>query len=169
MFQLLPEQTVYICSTSKSICSGLRVAYIVFSDAFKEKIMKAIFNINVKTSSLDAEIITELILSGRANAIVAEKKQLAESANHLFSEFFPQPLHTGHPLSFHRWLPLSDNVNGTRMENDFLNKGIRVFHSDRFLSGAGTQDNYLRVALSSTNSLEELKRGLEILKENLRF
>ncbi|MBJ8192842.1 aminotransferase class I/II-fold pyridoxal phosphate-dependent enzyme, partial [Bacillus cereus] len=24
MYQLLPEQTVYICSTAKSICSGLR-------------------------------------------------------------------------------------------------------------------------------------------------
>lgn len=169
MFQLLPEQTVYICSTSKSICSGLRVAYIVFSDAFKEKIMKAIFNINVKTSSLDAEIITELISSGKANAIVAEKKQLAQSANNIFTEFFPQPLHTGHPLSFYRWLPLSDNVHSTRMESYFLNKGIRVFHSDRFLNGAGTQDNYLRIALSSTNSLEELIRGLEILKENLRL
>ncbi|NOU90587.1 aminotransferase class I/II-fold pyridoxal phosphate-dependent enzyme [Paenibacillus sp. LMG 31460] len=167
MFQLLPEQTVYICSTSKSICSGLRVAYIVFCDAFKEKIIKAIFNINVKTSSLDAEIITELILSGKANAIVEEKRQLAQSANHLFTEFFPRPLHTGHPLSFYRWIPISDNVNASRMESYFLNKGIRVFHSDRFLSGASTKDNFLRIALASTNSMEELQRGLKILKENL--
>ncbi|MDF2713829.1 MAG: GntR family transcriptional regulator [Paenibacillus sp.] len=169
MFQLLPEQTVYICSTSKSICSGLRVAYMVFGETFKERLIKAIFNVNVKTSSLDAEIIAELILSGKANAIVAEKKRLAQSANHLFTEFFPQPLHIGHPLSFYRWLPLSDDVHTTRLENYFLNKGIRVFHSDRFLSGAGTRDQYLRIALSSTNSLEELKRGLEILKENLRL
>ncbi|MGO4268772.1 hypothetical protein AB4Z22_02820 [Paenibacillus sp. TAF58] len=55
-----------------------------------------------------------------------------------------------------------------RMESYFLNKGIRVFHLDRFLSGVSTQDNYLRIALASTNSLEELKRGLEILKENLQ-
>ncbi|MDQ0885511.1 DNA-binding transcriptional MocR family regulator [Paenibacillus sp. V4I9] len=168
MFQLIPEQTVYICSTSKSICSGLRVAYIVFSDAFKEKIIKAIFNINVKTSSLDAEIITELILSGKANAIVEEKKQLAQSANHIYSEFFSQSFHTGHPLSFYSWLPISDNGDGSRMESAFLQKGIRVFHSNRFLCGANTQDKFLRIALASTNSLDELKRGLEILKGNLR-
>lgn len=65
------------------------------------------------------------------------------------------------------WLPILDNVNESRMESYFLNKGIRVFHSDRFLSGACTQYNYLRIALSSTNSLIELKSGLEILKENL--
>ncbi|MFE5324547.1 PLP-dependent aminotransferase family protein [Paenibacillus sp. NPDC056579] len=167
MYQLLPEQTVYICGTSKSICSGLRVAYMVFGDAFKEKILKAIFNINVKTSSLDAEIVTELIQSGKADEIVAEKKQLARSANHLFSELFPQPQYAGHPLSFYRWLPLSDRVTTTNMESYFLSKGIRVYHSDRFISGASTQRQYLRVALSSTNSMEELRRGLEILKEHL--
>ncbi|MGZ7443231.1 PLP-dependent aminotransferase family protein [Paenibacillus sp. TH7-28] len=166
MFQLLPEQTVYICSTSKSICSGLRVAYIVFSEAFKEKIVKAIFNINVKTSSLDAEIITELILSGKASAITAKKKQLAESANRLFTEFFPQLPRTGHPLSFYRWLPISDDADGTHMENYFLKQGIRVYHSDRFLSGASRRDKYLRIALSSTNSLEELQRGLGILSSH---
>lgn len=139
----------------------------MFSDVFKEKIIKAIFNINVKTSSLDAEIITELILSGKANAIVEEKRQLAQSANHLFTEFFPRPLHTGHPLSFYRWIPISDNVNASRMESYFLNKGIRVFHSDRFLSGASTKDIFLRIALASTNSMEELQRGLKIFKENL--
>lgn len=48
MFNLLPEQSVYICSTSKSICSGLRVAYMVYGDALGEKIHQAMFNINVK-------------------------------------------------------------------------------------------------------------------------
>ncbi|GAA3320938.1 hypothetical protein GCM10020331_033990 [Ectobacillus funiculus] len=37
MFNLLPEQSVYICGTSKSICSGLRVAYMVYGDALREK------------------------------------------------------------------------------------------------------------------------------------
>ncbi|WP_162458205.1 hypothetical protein [Paenibacillus mesophilus] len=115
----------------------------------------------------DAEIITELILTGKANAIVAEKMQLAQSANHLFAQYFPQPHNPGHPLSFYRWLPLMDKAYTANMESYFLNKGIRVFHSDRFLSGANTRNHYLRIALSSTNSLEELKRGLEILKENL--
>ena len=83
MFNLLPEQTVYICGTSKSICSGLRVAYLVFGEALRKKILRSIFNINVKTSSLDAEIITELILSGKAHEIVSLKKQLPHSANEL--------------------------------------------------------------------------------------
>ncbi|OMF39354.1 aminotransferase-like domain-containing protein [Paenibacillus peoriae] len=167
MYQLLPEQTVYICSTAKSICSGLRVAYIVFNEAFKDTMMKAIYNVNVKTSSLDAEIVTELILSGKANMIVTKKKQLAETANQLFAEFFPNTLHGGHPLSFYRWLRLPKVMHEAYSEGFFLEKGVRVFHSNRFLSGGNAEENYLRVALSSTSSLEELRRGLEILRESL--
>ena len=167
VFQLLPDQTIYICSTSKSICSGLRVAYMAFGHRFKEKILKGIFNINVKTSSLDGEIITELILSGKANEIVAEKKKLAEAANSIFTKYFPEIPCFGHPLSFCRWLPILKNNNAQELEENLLKKGIRVFHSDRFLSGSSTPDKFLRIALASTKSLDELKIGLEILKSQL--
>lgn len=166
-FHLLPDQTIYICSTSKSICSGLRVAYMVFGEKFKERIEKAIFNINVKTSSLDAEIITELILSGKAKEIVEQKKQLAETANHLFSTYFPMHSCKGHPLSFYRWLPIQSQEAAMQIERSLQDRGIHVFHSDRFLSGAGIPDKFLRVALASTNSIEELERGLAILKMNV--
>ncbi len=167
MFQLLPKQTVYICSTSKSICSGLRVAYIAFDDKFREKILTAIFNINVKTSSLDGEIITELILSGKANEIVAQKKRLAQSSSEIFAEYFPQAPRIGHPLSFFKWLPISRNMNIQDLEAAMLQKGIRVFHSDRFLSGSNMPNKFLRIALASTNSLDELRMGLEILRKQL--
>lgn len=54
-----------------------------------------------------------------------------------------------------------------QLETDLKRHGIRVFHSDRFLSGQTTSDKYLRIALSSTNSLDELRIGLKILKEYL--
>lgn len=168
MFNLLPEQTVYICGTSKSICSGLRVAYIVFGDRFKENILKAIFNINVKTSSLDSEIISELIISGKANEITTEKKRLAQAANLIFKEYFSKTPITGHPLSFYRWLPISLESKSEELEAKLLQKGIRVLHSERFLSGSNISETFLRIALASTKSLDELRIGLKILSEQLK-
>lgn len=165
--QMLPEQTVYICSTSKSICSGLRVAYVVFSDAMRERMLRAIYHVNVKTSSLDAEIITEIIASGRGTDIVAYKKSLAKSANDLFADYFPQPDDPGHPLSFFRWLRLPNPVHASRFESDLLAKGVRVFHSERFLVGTASREQHVRVALSSTESRDELRTGLEILRSHL--
>lgn len=167
MFNLLPEQSVYISGTSKSICSGLRVAYMVYGDALREKILKAIFNINVKTSSFDAEVITELILSGKAHEIVSLKKQLAQTANDIYFDYFPQGKNVGHPLSFYRWLPIQGHSDAVQLETELKKHGIRVFHSDRFLSGQSTPDKYLRIALSSANSLDELKIGLKVLKQYL--
>ncbi|TQI67643.1 PLP-dependent aminotransferase family protein [Clostridium sp. KNHs216] len=166
-YQLLPEQTVYICGTSKSLCSGLRVAYMVFGEQFKERILKAIFNINVKTSSLDAEIITELILSGQANEIVLEKKKLAQAVNDMFLYYFPQAPRKGHPFSFFRWLPLTEKQNTDRLLLRLQEKGVRVFHSDRFLTASNQQNSFLRISLASTESLDKLEKGLMILKENL--
>ncbi|MFJ5748303.1 PLP-dependent aminotransferase family protein [Peribacillus frigoritolerans] len=167
MFHLLPEQSVYICGTSKSICSGLRVAYMVYGETLREKISQAIFNINVKTSSFDAEVITELILSGKAHEIVSHKKRLAQTANDIYSEYFPLRKDVGHPLSLYRWLPIKGHKDALQLETDLKRRGIRVFHSNRFQSGQTTPDMYLRIALSSTNSFDELKIGLEILKQYL--
>ncbi|MEZ2737519.1 PLP-dependent aminotransferase family protein, partial [Aneurinibacillus aneurinilyticus] len=116
---------------------------------------------------LDAEVITELILSGRAHEIVSQKQQLAQSANNMYFEYFPLSKPVGHPLSFYRWLSIQEHYDAVQLETDLKRRGIRVFHSDRFLSGPTTPNKYLRVALSSTNSLDELKIGLETLKQYL--
>lgn len=168
MFHLLPENTVYICATTKSICSGLRIAYMVYGDAFRKKILQAMFNINVKTSSLEAEIITELILSGKASDIVSKKKQFAQTANAIYQEFFPDYNTTTHPLSFHRWLPLEKNYDATQLELHLEHMGIHIFHSNRFLSGKTSSEQYLRVVHASTSSLDDLGTGLEILKRSLK-
>lgn len=167
MSRLLPEQTIYLCGTSKSICSGLRVAYLVFPDTFRSRLQKAIFNINVKTSSLDAEIITELIVNGTAKKIVKRKYQLAQQTNQLFYNIFPEYTKTGHPFSFFRWLPIESTASGEEFEHHLLECGIRVYHSDRFLYGHTQPQKFLRVSLATAPSLEQLKKGLLILRENL--
>lgn len=168
LFALLPENTIYICGTSKSLCSGLRVAYLAFAEKHRERLHKAIFNVNVKTSSLDAEIISEMILSGGADAVVARKRELARTANAAFAEYFPGQANTGHPLSFFRWLPIPGGKNAAELEAALLEHGVRVFHSDRFLCGRNLADKYLRVSLSSTPTLAKLRVGLEILQAQLR-
>ena len=165
--RFLPDQSVYICGTSKSLCSGLRVAYLVYPDRFREQLLSALFNINVKTSSLDAEVITELILSGKAGEITEKKHVLAEEMNALFYEFFPEQKGVGHPLSFYRWLPIQDTRRGSEVERELLNAGIRVYHSDRFLSGPREGQCYLRISLATVREKELLKKGLTILAEHI--
>lgn len=167
MYKLIPNQTIYICGVSKSICSGVRIAYMVFGERFSDSILKAIFNINVKTSSFDAEIITELIINGTAHQIVQEKKRLAEEANRLYCEYFSNTGTNEQPYSYHRWLPIRTAQNSEQVEAALKQQGIRVFHSDRFLCSTSEKKAFLRIALSSCSTMEELKNGLHILKTAL--
>lgn len=160
-----PERTVYISGTSKPICSGLRVAYLVCPDAFKERLAQALCNANVKTSALDVEVITELIVSGKAAEILRRKRQLACERNDAFNEMFPDA-GAGHPLSFYRWLPIAGHQSGGEVEQELQKKGVRVYHSDRFLSGAREERSFLRVSLSAEPA-EKFASALAVLKSVL--
>ena len=167
--RFVPEQSVYLSGTSKPFCSGLRVAYLAAAYSFRDALWQAIYNINVKTSSLDAEIITELLLSGRAREILDRKFVLARERNRIFYEYFPELEGAGHPLSFYRWLPVRDGQSGARMEQELLRLGVRVYHSDRFLCGPREKSCFLRISLATAESPEQLREGLGIVRDRLRL
>ncbi len=118
MYDLIPEQTVYLSGTSKALCTGLRVSFLAFGEQFRKKIRYGIYNMNMKTSSLDVEIIAELIYSGDAFSLAKEKHELALQYNDVFDKIFLQET-----------------------------------------------ERHLRISLSSCGSLENLKKGLEIIKD----
>lgn len=81
---------MYICGTSKSLCAGLRVAFMAFPAAFRPYLAGGTYTINLKTVSLNAAIIAELIHSGLAEEIVAEKIRLAEERGAVYQRVFPE-------------------------------------------------------------------------------
>lgn len=157
---LIPESSVLISGTSKPLCSGLRVAFLSFPDRFRGKLLGSLYNVNVKTSSLDAEIVTTLLLSGTAERILKEKSRLLNEANSLFDSIFPDSP-KGHPRSFFRPLPISLTGPGDKVESYFLSRGLRVYHSDRFLTGPRPSGCFLRISLSTDARLEEGLRRLQ--------
>lgn len=163
MFELLPEQTVYICSTTASICSALRIAFMAFPYRFLEALNNAISNINVKSSALDAVAVCEMIESGLAERIAAKKIALAMEANEIFNGIFPDNV-CQNPAAFFRWLKIPAALREAPVGWELLSRGVHVYHSRRFLCGGEEDDGYLRIALSSANSLEHLREGFLKIK-----
>ncbi|GAJ25781.1 transcriptional regulator [Liquorilactobacillus sucicola DSM 21376 = JCM 15457] len=166
---LLPEQSIYICSMSKSIAAGLRVGYLVFPKVYQQDLLQALCSINIKTSSLDAEIITQALLSGTAYTIMHKKIQLGLKANEIFYKVFPQKCEVRKNVpTFIKWVPLKNNELGAEsIEKLLLANGIRVFHSDRFLVGPKIGKEFLRISLSATQNIELLEKALIKLKRVL--
>lgn len=168
-FQLLPQQTFYVCSMSKTIASGLRIAYLAFPSTATTQIENGFFNISVKTSTLNAAIATTAIQTGIAAKIIKEKLQTATKMNRQFDNIFPTaPQNQLTNWAFFRCLPLTGSTKtGKNIEQDLLKLHLRCFHSDRFATAANPDKQFLRVSLSATNSISELKTGLLRLNQYL--
>ncbi len=162
-FSLLSEQTIHICSISKSLCAGLRVAFLAFPDKYRERLVSGMPSINLKTVSLNGEIIAELIESGKAEKIVTRKKILARKRNQVFTSVFPENRPDNVERFFH-WLELPKHLTSEELELLALQRGVRLLGSHRFAMRNEKKSSYVRVSVTSPDTEKELKRGLLILK-----
>lgn len=165
LFSLLPERTLHICSLSKSLCAGLRVAFLAFPQRFREPLVSGMLSINLKTVSLNGEIIAELIASGQADRIVEKKRELARRRNRIFREYFPGA-EESIPRFFH-WLPLPEGLSGPEAELLALQRGIHILGSQRFAVSAKAAAAHVRLSIVSPKSERELETALGVLKELL--
>lgn len=159
---LIPENTVYLHSLSKSLSAGLRSAYMVIPDGLRQVFLAAANNVNLKTPLLNAEITSELISNGEAKQIIEQKKVQAKERNHIFKRYFPDNV-CPNRYSFFQWLPLSAKYNGYQLELQAKDKGIQIFCSDRFAVGKA-EPSAIRIATCSPDSALQLEEGLKILK-----
>lgn len=167
MSNLVPDNSTYICSMSKPLVSGIRIAFLRVATRYKQNIEQAMFNINVKTSALDADVITRALENGAANKIMKQKLEDLVQVNEIFDCIFNKE-HTSE-ASFFRSLPLPSTIDGRLMERELLKENIRVFHSDRFLVGSRSNSSFMRVSLSSIEDKDDLKKTLTALKISLQI
>ena len=166
-FSILPEQTVHICSISKSLCAGLRVAFLAFAANYKEALSAGMLNINLKTPSLNGEIAAELIESGMALHIVHKKLALAERRNRIFKSVFDVPGQDD-IVRFFYWLPLPAHLTSEEMELRALQRGVHILGSHRFAMTSIQKSSYIRVSVTSPDTEDDLRKGLLILKHIFR-
>lgn len=165
MSELVPDQSVYIASLSKPLVSGLRVAFVRPADQYLEQFDRTMFTLNVKTSSLDVEVVTKLLENGQAEKIMQKKMELMRQNTVVFDQVFQTPAHRP---AFFLPLPLRSQESGKVIEEYLLANGLRVFHSDRFLTGSQGQQNFLRVSLAAIDDPGRLREALLKLNELLR-
>lgn len=162
-YSLLPEQTIYISSISKSICAGIRMAYMCSPQKYFSELEQGCYNINIKTSSFNTEVITEIIQSGLAKSLVQEKREMAMKRNLLYAKYFPS---THCELeSYYQWLWLPENYDGKSFERQMESKKIRVYGAERFSVGEHAKSNAIRVATCSPVSDSHLELGLMAIKK----
>ena len=165
---LAPHQTIYISSTSKALCAGLRVSFIAVPPIHKKTLELALYNINMMVSPFSAEIVCQLISSPVGDKIVKERKEMVIERNNLTDSILNGFDLLGDKYCSFRWLLLPEGWNGKVFETCAKNAGVQVYCGERFAVGNSPVPAAVRLSIVAPKDLNELKIGLNIIKSILR-
>jgi DNA-binding transcriptional MocR family regulator len=162
-----PARSYYITSTSKSLAPGLRVGYVVAPESRVDRVAGVIRASTWLIAPLLAELASEWIERGDAEAMVAWKRE-ETSARHaaalrILGRWLPE---TASP-SFHLWLPLPEPWRTEEFVTQARARQVVVSPSEEFVVGREIAPHAVRVCLGATASRGRLEDGLGRLADLL--
>ncbi len=157
------DNSIYISSVSKSICAGLRVAFLNVSNKYLNKVKEGIYNINISSPALNVEIACEVIESGLCDKIIAERLKTANERNSIVDETLKHRIILGNKNSLFRWLILPEFINCDLFEKEALKKGVQIFCAQKFVVGNADFKPAARLSVCTPKNKLELKQALIII------
>ena len=160
------ENCIFVSGLSKPLCPGLRIAYLYVPFHYMADMERGIFSHNLKISSLNIEIATELIRSGLDQSIMREKRESALRHNQMYYSYFPAQRQ--YMESYYQWLELPAGCQGRLCESELAHRGVGVFGAERFSVSSQAKCSAIRIATCSVKNEQELCQGLEIIRQFIK-
>ncbi|WP_432665778.1 PLP-dependent aminotransferase family protein [Wukongibacter baidiensis] len=164
---IIPSNSVYIHGTSKALNPTFRIAYIVSPKKYLNQLKHGANNLTWMASPLTSEIVSLLQNTLKYDEIVDIKLKILKERNQILDDTLKEYNLLPSSTSLFRYLILPNEWSDTNIERICLESGLQIFSSKRFSIGMSTDHNAIRISVSAPNNLEELKRGLLILKNAL--
>lgn len=163
-----PQQVVYISSLSKTISPGLRTAFIHVPDPYHEKLVTALYSMNISISPLLATVSAALIEDGAADEIVAERQKSIKERNLIINEALDGFVTPGGLTAPLRYIQLPEYFTGKSFEICARQAGVEVYGAERFSVGNRPPQKAVRISVTTPSTIEELAEGARRLGELLR-
>lgn len=164
---LAPALGYYITSTSKSMAPGLRVGYVVAPEGRVDRVAGVIRASTWLIAPLLAELASEWIEGGEADAMVAWKREETAARHAVALRVLGRWLPGAPPRSFHIWLPLPEPWRTEAFVSQARARKVVVTPSEDFVVGREIAPHAVRVCLGATSSRTKLEEGLTRLAELL--
>lgn len=162
-----PDNTIYIATLSKTIAPFLRFAYLATPQKYKRAVSSALYNTCISVSLLICELVSRIMVSGTLSSIIESRRNIAIERNKLVDSYLAGFKCHGSDTDIIRWLELPDGMTGQDFEMRALRYGVQVYAADRFSIGLGKPKNAARLSISTPNTIDDLMRGLMVLRNIL--
>jgi len=172
-----PDHGFYLTSLSKSIFPGLRVGYLVFPEAFKQRIEATIRNTIWMPVPIALALASKLIFSGQALAIQNKQNDIAIQRQKIAHLILKGEDISSQTNSFHLWLKLPKSWSCKKFCEALEKRGVLVSRSEYFRVDEPYRKNKImnistdpsiRISLMAAKSEDELKFALNIIKALLK-
>lgn len=160
---LVPEHGIYIAGISKLLGAGLRISFIAVPERFRNQLERAILNTVWMASPINAEIVSRLLISDKANMIIQAKRQEARERMELAVAKLSSYTTYSRPEGFFFWMLLPNGWTGREFELAAQAKGVKIFCAEKFMVGNKRPFPAVRVSLTGPETQADLNRGLDVL------
>jgi DNA-binding transcriptional MocR family regulator len=101
---LIPEQTIYLTSLSKSLFPGIRLGCVAATPLLLEKVAQAVWSTMIMASPIGADLLSTWIEDGTAARIVDWKRHEIGARHQMARRLLRDERTQTHPTSPHIWM-----------------------------------------------------------------
>ncbi len=167
LYQMAPERTLYVFSTSKLLAGGLRLGVLRAPVEVLSRIGAVLRSHSWMVAPLLMETVCAWLTSGNATQLVDWQVEEMRARQRLARTLLGEWTLSSRPSSFDLWLVLPEGQRSQAVVESLARRGVHVTSAEPFCVGNEPPPQALRLCLSAAENREVLTRALEIVREVL--
>lgn len=160
---IAPDLTYSVVSMSKSVCGGLRVAFLVAPSGAGARISHNLWAMTWMATPLAAEIAARWIDDGTADAVVRRKRSEARARQTIATRMLDGSTYRTAPDAYHLWLELPQPWRSADFTLECQRRGVSVSPAEAFAVRRLDYGRAVRISLSGVEHRRELEAGLKVV------
>lgn len=168
LYSYAPERTYLIAPTTKVMCAGLRVGFLLAPEQQCDAVARHVWASQWMVSPLGAEVLTIWLEQGLVDQTLLAKRREARRRQKLAARILKGHTVSAHPENFHLWLRLPPDWETQQVITEARRWNIAVTPNTAFWMRQRTPPCAIRIALGGVARIGTLATGLETLDQILR-
>ncbi len=155
-----PERSYFVASTSKVLCAGLRVAFLVCPPGRLAAVAEHLWATQWMVGPLGPEIVAIWLEQGVADLTLSRKRREAAYRQRLARQVLGAHPIRGNPHALHLWLELPRPWQADRFVARALKERLGVTPASAFWMRTCPPKDAIRIALGGVDERKTLRREL---------
>ena len=165
---LAPEVTAFVTSASKSLTPSLRLGFAAVPQSLIERVTAACAALTAFTSTVDAELFTQLVDSGAADRAIDAKRSVIITNRRAAARALGSLEPAAHAMSPHLWIVLPSGVDARELTERARLRGVGLAAGPSFSPDRRSSIEAVRVSLGATARASQVESAMRTLASLLR-